>query len=46
MIEPGKNIAIKVPLHKWEETVAYYRDRVGLKLLKNSRTASAFLLAI
>ncbi|MGD1887598.1 MAG: hypothetical protein ACFB01_10855 [Cohaesibacteraceae bacterium] len=31
MIEPGKNIAIKVPQHKWDEMVAFYRDRVGLK---------------
>ena len=31
MIGPGKNIAIKVPLHRWEETVTFYRDRVGLK---------------
>ncbi len=30
MIRPGKNIAIKVPQHKWADTVAYYRDRVGL----------------
>ena len=25
-IAPGKNIAIKVPLHKWEDTIAFYRD--------------------
>ncbi|MEM1284325.1 MAG: hypothetical protein AAGH43_02970 [Pseudomonadota bacterium] len=31
MIEPGKNIAIKVPQHKWDEMVAFYRGRVGLK---------------
>ena len=31
MIGPGKNIAIKVPLHKWQESVAFYRDRVGFR---------------
>lgn len=34
MITPGKNIAIKVPLHLWDETIAFYRDRVGLKVSK------------
>lgn len=33
-ITPGRNIAIKVPLHRWEETVAYYRDKVGLNVAK------------
>lgn len=42
MIEPGKNIAIKVPLHKWEETVAFYRDRVGLRLVKELSESVAF----
>ena len=42
MIEPGKNIAIKVPLHKWEETVAYYRDRVGLKVTKELKNSIGF----
>jgi hypothetical protein len=42
MIEPGKNIAIKVPLHKWEETVAYYRDRVGLKVAKELKNSIGF----
>jgi predicted enzyme related to lactoylglutathione lyase len=30
MIKPGKNIAIKIPSYKWQETVEFYRDRVGL----------------
>lgn len=34
MIRPGKNIAIKVPMHKWSETIEYYRDRVGLPIRK------------
>ncbi len=27
-IKPGMNIAIKVPLYKWEETVAFYRNKL------------------
>jgi hypothetical protein len=42
MITAGKNIAIKVPLHTWEETVAFCRDRVGLKSLKESPDTVAF----
>ena len=42
MITPGKNIAIKVPLHKWQETVAFYRDRVGLEPIKESADTVAF----
>lgn len=42
MITPGKNIAIKVPLHKWQETVAFYRDRVGLKPIKETQETLAF----
>jgi deferrochelatase/peroxidase EfeB len=42
MIEPGKNIAIKVPLHKWDETVAFYRDRVGLAIAKELENSIAF----
>ncbi len=29
--EPGKNIAIKVPSHEYEQTVAFYRDILGLE---------------
>ena len=32
MIRPGRNIAIKTPLFKWPDTVAFYRDKVGLKV--------------
>ncbi|MCF4097402.1 hypothetical protein [Maritalea mediterranea] len=42
MIQPGKNIAIKVPLHKWEETVTFYRDRVGLKPVQEQANSVAF----
>ena len=33
-MEPGKNLAIKVPLHRWSETVAFYRDKVGLTVTR------------
>lgn len=42
MIEPGKNIAIKVPLHKWDETVAFYRDRVKLPVINELQNSVAF----
>lgn len=34
VIKCGTNIAIKDPLHKWDETVAFYRERVGLEVKK------------
>ncbi len=43
MIAPGKNIAIKVPLHKWDETVAFYRDRVGLEIAKELPNSIGFV---
>ena len=42
MIRPGKNIAIKVPLYRWDETVAFYRDRVGLQIKKELADSVAF----
>jgi len=42
MITAGKNIAIKVPLHKWLETVAFYRDRVGLEPVRETPNTVAF----
>ena len=42
MITPGKNIAIKVPLHKWQDTVAFYKDRVGLTPVKETADTIAF----
>ena len=41
-ITPGKNIAIMVPLHKWAETVAYYRDKVGLPIAKQLKDSTGF----
>ena len=34
MLKPGRNIAIKVPLHRWDETLAFYRDKVGLEIIR------------
>ena len=42
MIGPGKNIAIKVPLHKWRDTVAFYRDRVGLPITNELTNSVGF----
>jgi len=41
-MKPGKNIAIKVPLYRWEETVAFYRDRVGLKVARELEESTGF----
>jgi hypothetical protein len=41
-ITPGKNIAIKVPLHRWDEMVAFYRDRIGLSVRKDLSESVAF----
>jgi catechol 2,3-dioxygenase-like lactoylglutathione lyase family enzyme len=35
VLKPGRNIAIKVPAYKWDETVAFYRDRVGLRIQRD-----------
>jgi catechol 2,3-dioxygenase-like lactoylglutathione lyase family enzyme len=32
----GRNIAIKVPPHQWEKTVAFYRDILGLPVIENN----------
>jgi extradiol dioxygenase family protein len=42
MIRPGKNIAIKVPLHRYAETVAFYRDRVGLPVAREMENSTGF----
>ena len=33
---PGKNIAIKVPPHEYDQTIAFYRDIIGLEELPAS----------
>lgn len=41
-ITPGRNIAIKVPLHRWEEMVAFYRDRLGLAVTREGEGSYGF----
>lgn len=41
-MEAGKNIAIKVPLHRWEDTVAFYRDKVGLPVTRELDNSTGF----
>lgn len=41
-ITPGRNIAIKVPAHRWDEMVAFYRDRVGLAVRRDGPDNIAF----
>lgn len=38
----GRNIAMKVPPHLWEATVAFYRDVVGLKPVASEPTDASF----
>jgi catechol 2,3-dioxygenase-like lactoylglutathione lyase family enzyme len=33
---PGKNIAIKVPPHQYEQTVSFYRDVLGLEQINHA----------
>lgn len=42
MLRPGRNIAIKVPLYRYEETVAFYRDRVGLPVTRTMANSTGF----
>lgn len=41
-IVPGRNIALKIPLHRWNETVAFYRDRVGLTVTREMKDSVGF----
>lgn len=41
-LTPGKNIALKVPLHRWSETVSFYRDRVGLDVVRELEASIGF----
>ena len=34
--KPGKNIAVKVPPHQYEQTVTFYRDTLGLEQIDRS----------
>lgn len=39
---PGRNIAIKVPLHRWSDTITFYRDRVGLEVVRELDASIGF----
>ncbi len=41
-IRPGQNIAIKVPKHKWADTVEFYRERVGLRVVREMTNSVGF----
>lgn len=41
-IEGGRNIAVKVPPHAWDATVAFYRDVLGLKPITGHEPATGF----
>lgn len=40
--EGGRNIALKVPSHQYEATVAFYRDVLGLEPVEHHQPAVAF----
>ncbi len=42
MLRPGRNVAIEVPLYRYEETVAFYRDRVGLSVTRTMANSAGF----
>ena len=38
--EPGRNIAMKVPAHEYESTVAFYRDVLGFQPIQGQALSS------
>lgn len=42
-IEGGINIAMKVPTHQYEATVAFYRDTLGLEPITDKGSAIGFI---
>jgi catechol 2,3-dioxygenase-like lactoylglutathione lyase family enzyme len=38
----GHNIAMKVPTHRWKETVAFYEETLGLRVLQRKAQSVAF----
>ena len=41
----GQNIAMKVPAHEFEATVAFYRNVAGLEQLQSSESSTPFISA-
>ncbi|MDH5229518.1 MAG: hypothetical protein OEZ58_24195 [Gammaproteobacteria bacterium] len=42
LYEPGNNIAIKVPAHEFQQTVAFYRDVLSLKVIEDTWSPDNF----
>jgi len=42
----GKNIAMKVPPHQWQDAVAFYRDVLGLRVIEHDPADSATPTAV
>jgi hypothetical protein len=40
----GRNIAMKVPSHQWDDTVRFYREVVGLEEVESLRPSVVFAL--
>lgn len=40
--EGGSNVAIKLPKHVYDKTVAFYRDTLGLPVVEAGETVTAF----
>jgi catechol 2,3-dioxygenase-like lactoylglutathione lyase family enzyme len=40
VFKPGRNLAMKVPSHEYERTVAFYRDILGLRQLDPAPSAT------
>lgn len=38
MFTGGRNIAMKVPPHLWDQTVEFYRDAIGLEIIEHAPT--------
>ncbi|MFX0033695.1 MAG: VOC family protein [Candidatus Hodarchaeota archaeon] len=41
-IRGGRNIAIKVPFHLYNQTIEFYRDILGLKVIEETRNGFQF----
>jgi catechol-2,3-dioxygenase len=38
----GKNLAIKVPRHKYQSTISFYKEIIGLNIIKEEYNSVAF----
>jgi hypothetical protein len=42
ILKAGKNLAMKVPSHQYEQTVQFYRDIIGLRQIKERKPEIVF----